>query len=121
MCKEDSGRTRWGFWLKGKEDVLNGVILMISGRRKSGPFFRGCISEGAQPLKRRKGMGKGGMMVDVGPSMSSEGTCDDLGVAFDVNLKVMCWNVCGCSNLDVCQLGRGVDHTDIRSLVLNLM
>ena len=58
-------------------------------------------------------------MVEVGHSVSSEGTCDDLGVDFDVNLKVMCWNVCGWSNLDGGQLGRGVDHTDIRSLVLN--
>jgi len=50
---------------------------------------------------------------EVGHSVSSEGTCDDLGVDFDVNLKVMCWNVCGWSNLDGGQFGRGVDHTDI--------
>ena len=30
VCKEDSGRTRWWFWLKGEEDVLgrlDGVVM----------------------------------------------------------------------------------------------
>ena len=30
---------------------------MMSGRWKSGPLFRGRISEGDQPLKRQKGVG----------------------------------------------------------------
>ena len=60
-------------------------------------------------------MGDEGMMMEVGPSVGSDGTCGELGVDFDVNLKVMCWNVCGWSNMNVCQFGRGVDHTDIRS------
>lgn len=41
-----------------------------------------------------------GEIVEVGPSVNGKGTCDDLGVDFDVNLKVMCRNVCGRSNLD---------------------
>ena len=85
---------------------------MMSARWKSGPLFRGRISEGAQLLKWRIGMGDGGMMMEVGASVSNEDTCADLSVDFDVNLKVMCWNIRGWSNLDVCQLGRDVDHTD---------
>ena len=57
--------------------------------------------------------------MEVGSSVGSDDTCGELGVDFDVNLKVMCWNVCGWSNMNVCQFGTGVDHTDIRSLVLN--
>ena len=33
--------------------------------------------------------------MEVGPSVGSDGTCGELGIDFDVNLKVMCWNVCG--------------------------
>ena len=54
------------------------------------------------------------MMVEVGPSVNSECTCDDLDVDFDVNLKVQ---VCWWSNLDVCQLGRGVDRTNVIGVV----
>ena len=50
--------------------------------------------------------------MEVGPSVGSDGTCGELSADFDVNLKVMCWNVCGWSNMNVCQFGRGVDHTD---------
>ena len=63
--------------------------------------------------------GDGDMRVEAGLGVSSEGTCDDLGIDFGGNLRVMCWNVCGWSNLDAGELGRGVDHTDIRSLILN--
>ena len=60
--------------------------------------------------------------------LSSQGKllhCSDLHSSEDqlhelcMNLRVMCWNVCGWSNLDAGELGRGVDHTDIRSLILN--
>ena len=54
-----------------------------------------------------KGNGDESMMMEVGPSVSSEDACDDLGVDFDVNLRVMSWNVCVWSNLAVCQSGRG--------------
>ena len=51
--------------------------------------------------------------------MSSEGACDDPGTDFGGNLRFMCLIVCGWSNLDAGEMGRGIGHTDIRSLILN--
>ena len=61
------------------------------------------------------------MHVQVGIGGSSDGDSGDMGTESCQNLQVMCWNVCGWSNLDVGELGRGVHHTDIRSLVLKVL
>ena len=48
VCKEDSGRIRWWFWLKGEEDVLgrlDGVVMDDIWRVEKWSPFRGRISE----------------------------------------------------------------------------
>lgn len=51
---------------------------------KAVPFFRGCISEGAQPLKRGKG-GEGDQGVVGGDCLEDDRW----------SWRMMFWNVCG--------------------------